>query len=114
MKLRTLVSPCLLALAASFVAPTAHALTDRDHLEHWCVRGTSAVAAGRCFGYLLAAEDALATGSIEGIRACLPKTITLQEQHRIVSEWLQANPDVQAATALGLVARAYAQHYPCR
>ena len=95
-----------------FVATSAHALTDREHLEKWCTH-SSYVAAGRCHGYLLAAEDALANQSIEGIRACLPKSITLPEQHRIVTDWLKANPDTTSLTALGLVARAYASHYPC-
>lgn len=103
----------MLALAAACAAPAAHALTDREHLEKWCSRGSS-VAAGRCIGYLLAAEDALASDSIEGVRACLPRSITLQEQHRIVIDWLQAHPEAQTATALGLVARAYAERYPCR
>lgn len=100
----------VLCLGAS--APTALALTDRADLEKWCTQG-SLVASGRCIGYLLAAEDALAHDSIEGVRACLPKTITLQEQHRLVLSWLQAHPDTSALTALGLVARAYAQKYPC-
>lgn len=113
MKSRPFIQPLVLALAAACAAPAAHALTDREHLEKWCTRGSS-VAAGRCIGYLLAAEDALATDGIEGVRACLPRSITLQEQHRIVIEWLQAHPDAAATTALGLVARAYAEHYPCR
>lgn len=99
-------------LAALFYAGTAHALTDRDHLLKWCTHGSS-VAAGRCIGYLLAAEDALAKDSIEGVRACLPQGIGLTEQHRIVLEWLNANPAVESVTALGLVARAYAANYPC-
>lgn len=107
MKTRTLVA--LLALSC---ATSAHALTDRGHLEKWCTHGSS-VAAGRCIGYLLAAEDALANDSVEGIRACLPSGIGLADQHRIVLEWLAAHPDARSRTALGLVARAYAEHYPC-
>lgn len=102
----------MLSLVALLAAPAAQALTDREHLVKWCTRDSS-VAAGRCIGYLLAAEDALAADSIEGVRACLPRDIGLQRQHQIVVEWLAANPDAMAATALGLVARAYAQHYPC-
>ena len=101
----------VLSLAAS--GPTALALTVRADLEKWCTQATS-VAAGRCIGYLLAAEDALAHDSIEGTRACLPPTITLQEQHRLVLSWLKSHPETPALTALGLVARAYAQNYPCR
>jgi hypothetical protein len=93
-------------------ANTAHALTDREHLEKWCTRGSS-VAAGRCIGYLLAAEDALAHDAIEGVRACLPREIGLSEQHRIVIDWLRDNPQAEALSALGLVARAWAQRYPC-
>jgi hypothetical protein len=110
------VSHLLRLLAAlSLIAwgQTAMALTDRAHLEKWCTHESS-VAAGRCIGYLLAAEDALAGTSIEGIRACLPGNIRLQEQHLLVVNWLKANPDTQAQTALGLVARAYAEKYPCK
>jgi hypothetical protein len=96
------------------IAP-AHALTTREKLEKWCTSSTGSVAgAGRCLGYLLAAEDALSQDSIEGVRACLPENITLQEQNRIVIDWLKANPNAEAKTAMGLVARAYAAHYPCK
>lgn len=99
-------------IAALALAPAAYALTDRAHLEKWCTHD-SAVAAGRCIGYLLAAEDALSRDSVEGTRACLPREITLQDQHGLVLAWLKAHPDAQAATALGLVAQAYAGRYPC-
>lgn len=102
----------LLAVALLSVSVPARALTDRADLSKWCTHG-STVAAGRCIGYLLAAEDALSHDSIEGVRACLPKDIGLQEQHRIVLEWLDAHPRATAATALGLVANAYAASYPC-
>lgn len=104
---------CAALVAGLGAAPGAQALTDRAHLEKWCTHD-SAVAAGRCIGYLLAAEDALSADSIEGIKACLPEDITLGQQHRIVTAWLQAHPEAQAGTALGLVARAYAERYPCQ
>ncbi|MBI5108239.1 MAG: hypothetical protein HZA62_05785 [Rhodocyclales bacterium] len=55
-------------LLAFTFATTAHALTDREHLLTWCTQGSS-VAAGRCIGYLLAAEDALSHDRIAGVRA---------------------------------------------
>lgn len=88
-----LTSVCLSLVLTLLWLPNAQALTDRAHLEKWCNAG-SVAAAGRCIGYLLAAEDVLSSDSIEGVRACLPRHIKLSEQH-------------------GLVARAYAQHYPC-
>lgn len=103
------ISSIALLLAAS----AAQALTDRDHLQKWCTHD-SVAASGRCIGYLLAAEDALSRDSVEGVRACTPADIPLKRQHEIVLKWLEANPDAQANSALGLVARAYAQHYPCR
>lgn len=102
----------LLTLAGLLAAPAAQALTTPADVLTWCTQG-SAAASGRCLGYLLAAEDALATDSIEGVRACMPREIGLQRQHRIVVEWLRANPSATAVTALGLVARAYAEHFPC-
>lgn len=102
----------LLSLGTLLAAPAARALTNPEDILTWCTQ-SSAAASGRCLGYLLAAEDALATDSIEGVRACLPRDIGLQRQHRIVVDWLRANPSATAVTALGLVARAYAHHYPC-
>lgn len=101
-----------IALGALLVSSASLALTDRDHLEKWCTHN-SVAASGRCIGYLLAAEDALSQDSIEGIRACLPRGIGLQEQHQIILAWLKKHPETQAGTALGLVAQAYAEHFPC-
>lgn len=103
----------LIMLVTLLALGPAHALTDRAKLEKWCAQGSS-VAAGRCLGYLLAAEDVLANDSIEGVRACLPANITLQEQSRIVSNWLRAHPQATAKTAIGLVAQAYATYHPCK
>ena len=104
----------LVCAAALLLGPAAAALamSDRDDIEKWCTHG-SAVAAGRCFGYLLAVEDVLSRDGIEGVRACLPKEITLQEQHRIVVAWLRKNPGAIANSSAGLVARAYAASFPC-
>lgn len=102
----------LIVAAALLYCAAAQALTDRADFEKWCTQG-SPVAAGRCLGYLLAAEDALAGNSIDGVRACLPPDIGLAEQHRIVMDWLRAHPEAGARTAMGLVARAYAERYPC-
>ena len=103
---------CIAILALLLLAPSALALTDRADFEKWCTQGSS-VAAGRCLGYLLAAEDALAGNSIDNVRACLPRNIDLAEQRRIVMDWLRAHPQATAPTAMGLLARAYAASYPC-
>lgn len=103
----------LLMLSLWLSAGNASAQTERADLERWCRIETSAAGAGRCLGYLLAARDVLARDSIEGVRACLPPTVKLQEQLDIVMRWLQANPDARAATAMGLIARALATDYPC-
>ncbi len=102
----------LLSLATLVAPPAARAVTDPGDILKWCSQ-TSAAASGACLGYLLAANDALATDSIEGIRACMPRNIGLQQQHKIVVDWIRANPSATATTALGLVARAYAEHFPC-
>ena len=101
-----------LLVSCIFFSSAALALTDRARLLSWCTHSSS-VASGRCLGYLLVAEDALATDSIEGVRACMPRDVSLQEQLKIVVDWLTAHPQAEAATALGLVARAYAERFPC-
>ncbi|WP_265948619.1 Rap1a/Tai family immunity protein [Dechloromonas sp. A34] len=102
----------VLSIVALLFASQAPALTDRAHLEKWCTHG-SQVAAGRCIGYLLAAEDALSTAEVEGVRACVPRDVTLQQLHQALIEWLATHPDAAGETALGLVARAYAERFPC-
>jgi len=102
----------LLSLGTLLAASAAQALTDGGDLLKWCTQNSSA-ASGRYLGYLLPAVDVLAADSIEGVRACLPREIGLQQQHRIVVDWLLANPMATAATATGLVARSCAQHFPC-
>lgn len=102
-----------LLLLAWLTTGNSLALTEREDFEHWCRRETSAAGAGRCLGYLLAAEDVLSQDSIEGVRACMPRSITLNEMHALVLSWLQAHPEAQAGTAMGLIARALAARYPC-
>jgi hypothetical protein len=106
------LSRIVIPLVSLLFAAQAPALTDRAHLEKWCTHA-SQVAAGRCIGYLLAAEDALSTTGIEGVKACVPRDVTLQELHQAVIEWLAAHPDASGETALALVARAYAERFPC-
>lgn len=99
-------------LALLLVAVGAQAETGRERLEKWC-RGESSAGSGTCLGYLLAAEEALAGDSIEGLRACLPPDLTLKARLRILSDWLHEHPEHQTQSALGLVVRAYAARYPC-
>lgn len=99
-------------LAALTWTSSPLAATGRADLEKWCTHGTVA-ASGTCFGYLLAAQDALTAHRVEGARACLPAKIELAEKHRIVLEWLRANPNDQEGSAFDLVVRAFAARYPC-
>lgn len=104
----------LLLFAASLFVPVkaALALTGRADLEKWCQRG-SAAAVGRCYGYLRATADVLASDSIDGVRACLPRDTELPEMHRLLSEWLNTHPATMTTSAMGLVARALSERYPC-
>ena len=102
----------LMALLTLLPMTTAAVQTERTEFETWCNQG-SAAASGACLAYLLATRDVLVQDSIEGVRACLPDTVKLGELQRIVLEWLAANPDANSASALGLVARAYAARFPC-
>lgn len=106
------LSRIVFSFVSLLFASQVPALTDRAHLEKWCTHG-SQVAAGRCIGYLLAAEDALSTADVEGVKACVPRDVTLQQLHQAVIDWLAAHPDPARETALGLVARAYAERFPC-
>ena len=104
--------PLLFAVSLLVPGQAAFALTDRADLEKWCQR-SSAAAVGRCYGYLRAAADVLASDSIDGVRACLPRDIELPEMHRLLRDWLSAHPAAMTTSAMGLVARALAARYPC-
>lgn len=88
------------------------AITDREDVMKWC-KGHSVVASGRCIGFMLAAEDALSLGPVEGVSACIPRDITLKEMYAAVLGWLPEHPEAQAKTGLGLVSQAFAARYPC-
>jgi hypothetical protein len=108
--MKKLIGCLLLALPAfSF---SAYAITDRSDVLKWC-EGHSVAAAGRCIGFLLAAEDALSLGPVEGISACLPASVTLKEMYAAVLGWLPDHPEAQAKTGLGLVSQALSASYPC-
>ena len=109
MKKFLIVLPALLALQPVTAGASP---TERTEFETWCRQGTAS-ASGACLAYLLAARDVLAQDSIEGVRACLPDEVKLAELQRIAQEWLVANPAARSASALGLVARAYAARFPC-
>ena len=100
------------AMTACLVSVDVSAVTGRSDLEKWCTHGT-AVASGTCFGYLLAAQDALTRDRVMGVRACLPVKIELPEKHRIVLDWLKENPQVKDGSVFDLVVLAYTARYPC-
>ncbi len=104
-----LTSLCLLI---SLYSSTVSAITDRADILKWC-QGSSVVAAGRCIGFLLAAEDALSLGPVEGTRVCLPERIGLKELYAAILDWIPAHPEAKTKTGLGLVAQALAARYPC-
>ncbi len=102
-----------LFLALLGLSPSVHAITDRSDVLKWC-QGHSVAASGRCIGFLLAAEDALSVGPVEGVSACLPASVTLKEMYAVVLGWLPEHPEAQAKTGLGLVSQALSASYPCK
>ncbi len=97
----------------SLLPSPAQALTERGDVIKWCTGGSIA-GSGRCAGFLLAVEDALAVGTVEGVRACIPRDVTIQALFRSMAGYFDAEPEAQAETGLGLVAQAYARTWPCK
>jgi hypothetical protein len=68
-----------------------------------------------CLGYVTGIADVLTGdgGSINGVRACLPQSVTREGLVDQVTKWLAGNPAVGHLPAAGVVASALADGFPC-
>ena len=68
-----------------------------------------------CSGYVAAIVDVLANdNSVNGFRACLPRRgITVDKVTNVVRQYLERNPKERHLAAVGLVAEALSQAFPC-
>lgn len=68
-----------------------------------------------CRGYIMALNDVLSGfgAVVDGTYACLEGDESVEELVALVTDFLEANPNVRSIKADGLVAYALALRYPC-
>jgi hypothetical protein len=67
-----------------------------------------------CLGYVSAIADTLGSGGqIQGIKACLPPTVTRGQAQDVVVQWLLNNAAHRHHAAPVLTAAAFAGAFPC-
>jgi hypothetical protein len=67
-----------------------------------------------CFGYIEAVTDALVRNSLNGYEACVPQEVTVGQLQNIVVQYLRQDPRDRHLGAIGLVAHAISNAFPCR
>jgi hypothetical protein len=67
-----------------------------------------------CLGYVDAVTDALDGNSVNGYIACIPKGVTAGQLKDVVVQYLLFKPADRHLAAVGLVADAISQAFPCR
>lgn len=67
-----------------------------------------------CYGYLDGIASALSVNKLNGYEACIPVGVTSGQLLDIVLRSLWTHPEDRHNAAVGLVARALQDAYPCR
>ncbi|HJP55102.1 MAG TPA: Rap1a/Tai family immunity protein [Rhodospirillales bacterium] len=85
-----------------------------ERLYSWCM---SAEKSERdlCSAYIAAVADVLAYGPVGTYRACLPRQeVKFSKVHEAAAKWLESHPEDRHFSAVGLVARALSESFPCQ
>lgn len=100
---------CRLAFVfTSFLA--ARAFESGNELLQDCTRQVQSL----CLGYIEAVSDALSGNSVNGYEACIPLEVTVGQLQDIVVQYLRQDPRDRHLGAIGLVAHAISNAFPCR
>jgi hypothetical protein len=67
-----------------------------------------------CVGYLMGVADAMEGNPINGYRACIPVGVIGSQLRDVVVQYLGIHAANRQRGAIGLVADAYEQNFPCR
>lgn len=68
-----------------------------------------------CRGYIVGVVDAFGGGNTtKNYIACVPKGIEIEQTQDVAMQFLDAHPEVRQYGAVGLVAQALAEAFPCR
>ena len=73
---------------------------------------------GFCMGYVAGVADSMslaqvAGGSLAGVVACVPFPVVVGEAKNVAAKYLHEHPELQAYTAVNLVALALRDAFPC-
>ena len=67
-----------------------------------------------CVGYVAGAVDAFnTTREVNGLKSCIPASVTLNQLKGATIDYLRANPDKRTQSASNLVFTATRQAWPC-
>ncbi len=67
-----------------------------------------------CTGYPAGVADAMDPNLVNGYRTCIPNGVVGGQLKDVVVQFLARNAPVRQEAALGLVAQAYQEGWPCR
>jgi hypothetical protein len=118
--MRTLLT--LAAMVGALVSAPAFATKTYDNgnelFANCSAKGDNLVSAfktGLCDGYVIGVADALADGAnINGFTACPTGSVAKKQMYDIVLRYLTQHPEMRHYGAVGLVAAAISDAFPCR
>jgi hypothetical protein len=124
---RLVVSSIVFGTLAIAIAPHTASAADGMEFQRWCSdndRGFD----GLCMGYMLAAMDAMsangysedmmalyigAEGDFITARSCTSENVTNGQLFAVAKNYVNAHPEEWHMNAMGIIARAWAEAFPC-
>ena len=104
-----------MAVCLTIDADAARAVVDGDALNGLCGDFYRPTDIARCQGYVEAIVDVMRGGNtISSYKACIDNTTTDKQLLSEVEDYLRDSADQGADPAVGLVAKALADAFPCR
>lgn len=107
---------CLVAAAIAVAlgaGPARAGIKDGDSLYRYCNASIGAYVMF-CFGYMDSVVNDMRTyGSVDDYRACLPDDFDDSRRRNIILPFLERHPADRHADATALIARAFAEAFPC-
>lgn len=109
-----LVMAAFTANCGALHAKTTNYFMSGNKLLEGCDVPKQSYPLGICTGYSVAVMDAMLAGqAVNGYTACAPVGVTASQVRDVVIGYLKAHPEVRHYAAVGLVAEAIAEAFPC-